>query len=56
MFSVLIRPIGTVQIHFGPQPARGEQHRVRRRAPAFDVLWSALAAAIMFICGNGVGS
>lgn len=56
MFSVLIRPIGTLQFQFRPALAGGAQIRVRRQISAFVALWSAIAAVVMVIARSGAGS
>ena len=56
MFSVLIRPPGTLQFQFRPAPAGRAQNRVRGSAPALGALWSAIAAVVMLIARSGAGS
>lgn len=56
MFSVLIRPTGTLQSEFRAAPADRTKQRVRLQAHAFGVLWSAIAAVVMFIAKSGLGS
>jgi len=56
MFSVLIRPTGTMQPQFRPALTYAARRRIRRQASPFGVLWSAIAAVVMFIARSGLGS
>lgn len=56
MFSVLIRPAGTLRSEFRAAGADRTTHRVRLQAPAFGALWSAIAAVVIFIARSGAGS
>lgn len=56
MFSVLIRPTGTLQPQFRPALTYAARSRFRRRASTSGVLWSAIAAVVMFIAKSGLGS
>jgi len=56
MFFVLIRPVGTQEFPVRPALTGDAQSRVRRAAPVFRVLWSAIAAAVILIARSGAGS
>lgn len=56
MFSVLIRPAGTLQSEFRAALADRTKQRVRLQAHAFGALRSAVAAVVIFIARSGAGS